>query len=52
MTRVRFVLPIGERTSFEEVRFLDNRSGHYDYRKHKARPMQKAPQADRRSPCG
>lgn len=25
--RVRYVLSIAERTSFEEVRFLDNRSG-------------------------
>lgn len=35
---------IAERTSFEEVRFLDNRSGQHDYRKRTARPMQKAPQ--------
>lgn len=34
--RMCFVHSIAEHMSFEEVRFLDNRSGQYDYPEHKA----------------
>jgi hypothetical protein len=50
-TRVRFVHSIAERASFEEVRFLDNRSGQHDYPEHKAKTSKGLAGIDRSTAC-